>query len=377
MNTRLKQEDKELDHLERLIRETPIEVDLVNRTMNKYESKRNTHNLERIKTHRKISQRMLMATVSAAIILNLIFITGLISPTMAATMKQVPVLSSIFKLAGDLGLQTADEKGLSTKTNKFATNDGVTLQVPEVVYDGTRVAIGIERLNTEGEFSKETLGELISNIEMTINDISLDSFAPQNSNSIGIYQHPGKDSDSVIIEFSDLSNQGGIPLPEQFDLALNISLTGVQDPFIIDIPVNNNVDDYLILQPNVNREYKNINYIVEKVQFTPVTTNITTRITLSDKSNLSLPILSMGVDIFDEQGHKLHFLNGNSWNETNGDTLISDYRFQPFESIPKNITIKPYVHIYENEKMGIFKLDENNEPIIKYIPELEITLPIN
>ncbi|HDM0227031.1 TPA: DUF4179 domain-containing protein [Staphylococcus aureus] len=372
MNTRSKLEDKELDQIERFIRETPIEVDLVNRTMNKYESKRNTQQLKSFKTRRKIRQRMMMMTVSAAMIFSLVFITGLISPTMAATIKQVPVLSSIFKLAGDLGLKTADEKGLSTKLHTSVTHEGFTLGVSEVVYDGTRVSIAIEHPHIENE--KETLQERISDIKLFINGVPINSFAPSESNSISRFIHPGKDNNSAIIEFADLKNQGGRPFPEQFDLTLSTTITGIQDPLIIDIPVKNKIENYVTLQPNESRDYDNVRFTVKKIDLTPITTNITTQIVLTDNSKFALSPLAKDiyVDIFDDQGNKLKLINGNGWNDPNGSDQIMDYRFHPFESIPKTIIFKPYVQLYEENQM-----DENNESKIQYIPELEVTIPIN
>ncbi|MEQ6356823.1 DUF4179 domain-containing protein [Lysinibacillus sp. M3] len=372
MNTRSKQEDKELEQLERFIRETPIEVDLVNRTMNKFESTRYTKQPESSRTSKKMRQRVVMITASAAMIFSLIFITSLVSPTLAATIKQVPVLSSIFKLAGDLGLQTADEKGLSTKLHTSVAHDDFTLSVSEVVYDGTRVSIGIERPHIKNE--KETLQDRISNIELFINDAPVKSFAPDKS--IGIATKPGKDNDSAIIEFSDLRNQGGSPFPEQFDLTVSATIAGIQDPFKFDIPVKK-IENYLTIQPNVSREYKNIHFSVEKVEFTPITTGLTTRVVLTDNSIFTLPSLTMGVDIFDDQGHKLKLIGGDGWNATNGNIHISDRRFQPFESIPKTITLKPYIYLFDENEMGAFQMDENDEPKIQYIPELEVTLPIN
>lgn len=372
MNTRSKLEDKELEQLERFIRETPIEVDLVNRTMNKYESNRNTKQTESSRTHKRIRQRVMMMTASVAMIFSLILITSLVSPTLAATIKQVPVLSSIFKFAGDLGLQTADEKGLSTKLHTSVTHDDFTLSVSEVVYDGTRVSIAIERPHKENE--KEALQDRISNIELFINDAPVKSFAPDKS--IGIVTKPGKDNDSAIIEFSDLRNQGGSPFPEQFDLTVSATIACIQDPFKIDIPVNK-IENYLTIQPNVSREYQNIHFSVENVEFTPITTGLTTRVVLTDNSIFTLPLLTMGVDIFDDQGQKLKLIGGDGWNATNGNIHISDRRFQPFESIPKSITLKPYIYLFDENEMGAFQMDENDEPKIQYIPELEVTLPIN
>ncbi|MGE7690562.1 DUF4179 domain-containing protein [Lysinibacillus sp. NPDC097214] len=374
MHTRSKQEDKELDQLERLIRETPMEIDLVNRTMNKYESTRYTKQPESSRTPKKMRQRVMMIVASAAMIICLIFVTSLVSPTLAATIKQVPVLSSIFKLAGDLGLQTADEKGLSTKLHTSVTRDDFTLSVSEVVYDGTRVSIAIERPHIENE--KETLMDRISDIKLFINGNPLKAFAPDPENSMnGIIINPGKDNDSAIIEFVDERNQGGRPFPEQFDLTLRTTITGIQDPLEIDIPVKNKIEDYVTLQPNVSRQYDNIHFTIEKIELTPITTNITTRTILTDNSPVAE--LIMGIDVVDEQGHKLKLIGGLGSYESNGSDKIMDHRYTPFESIPKTITLKPYIHLFKEYPKGEFQLDENGQPKIQYIPELEVTLPIN
>lgn len=375
MDTRSKQKVKELDQLERLIRETPIEIDLVNRTMNKYESNRYTKQSESSRTHSKMRQRVMMVTASAAMFFSLLFVTSLVSPTLAATIKDVPILSSIFKFAGDLGLKTADEKGLSTKLHTSVTHEGFTLSVSEVVYDGTRVSIGIESPHQEDE--KETLMERISNIELFINGAPVKSYTPENSMSIGSIIMPGKDNDSAIIEFSDLRNQGGSPFPEQFNLTLYVTITGIQDPLKVDIPVVTQVKEYLTLQPNISREYDNIYFTVENIKLTPITTNITTRVVLTDNSNFtqSLQTRMMSFAIFDDQGHELEEIGG--MGTSDGNIHISDSRFQPFESTPKTIILKPYIYLFDENEMGAFQMDENNEPKIQYIPELEVTIPIN
>ncbi|MEK5433618.1 DUF4179 domain-containing protein [Lysinibacillus sp. FSL R7-0073] len=369
MSVQSKLKDDELNKLKKYIRETPVEIDLVDRVMYKYD-----HDSKKLITHKKKPHKVLIVKAMATVIVCLLLITPFISPTMAATIKQVPVLSSIFSLAGDLGLKTADEKGLSTKPNASVSHDGFTLSVSEVAYDGTRVSIGVERPRTASE--TETLMERLGNIELFINGAPIDDFAPSESNRIGIFLHPGKDKDSTIIEFSDKSNQGGRPFPEQFDLTVYATITGVQAPLKIDIPVKNKIADYVTLQPNVNRHYNNIHFTVEQIKITPITTNITTRTILTDNSTFIEPWLTMGIDIFDKQGRKLALINGNGWHETNGSEKIMDHRFTPFESVPASITIKPYIHLFKEHPKGSFQMDENNEPIIQYIPELEVTIPV-
>lgn len=375
MNTRLKRKDKELDQLEleRLIRETPVEIDLVNRTMHKYTSSPSINHSGNVRASKTIRKRLFRITASVTMIFSLIIITCLISPTMAATMKEVPLLSSVFKFTRDLGLHAADEKELSTKLNTSVTHEGYTLNVTEVVYDGIRVAIGIERLPKEGENSKESLSDQISKIELLLNGKPLD-----HTNFSDIVGQPSKDNNSAIFEFADLRNQGGEPFPKQFNLTLSATITGISEPFKMDIPVSD-IGNYVKLQPNISRKYKNNQFTIEQIMLTPITTSITTRIALLDKSTTVDSRGGISIDVFDEQGHKLKISSGNGRRETNEGTsdLIEDLRLHPFETLPKAITIKPYTHLYDSYPDGLFKLDKNGDPIVQYIPELEITIPIN
>lgn len=376
MDIRSKLKDKELEQIERFIRETPLEVDLVNRTMNKYESERNTNQLGGFSTHMKMRHKVVIMIASAAVIFILVFVTSFISPTMAAALKQVPGASSIFKLAGDLGLKTADERGLTIKPHTSVTQNNFTLNISEVVYDGTRVSIGIERLYTESEFSEEVLGDRISNIKLFINNKPIQSFAPDHT--IPIFQHPGKDKDSVILEFMDLSNQGGSPFPEAFNLTLLTTVNGIEEPLEMTIPVKK-IEDFLILEPNESRDFGHVRFTVKKIHLTPITTNITTQKVMIDNSKFALsPIaMDMGVDLFDDQGNKIKLINGNGFHAADGNNQIMDLRYSPLEAGTKTISLKPYIRLFEDKQKGVYQFDENNEPMVEYIPELEITLSIN
>ncbi|SMF66708.1 protein of unknown function [Paenibacillus uliginis N3/975] len=376
MNTRIKLEDKDFNQLQSLIRETPIEVDLVERTMEKYaEVNSKAANSRVIATRNKNrAGKTIIAVASAFLIL---MGSGFISPTMAASIKQIPGINSIFKFAGDLGLKTADEKGLVTTVNSSDSHDNLKLNVPVVMFDGTRVSIGIEHQSSVKKYLDKNMQELISSIELFINGEPVNSYAPANtSNSIDPYIIPSIEDNSAIIQFSDRHNQGGNVFPDKFDLTLKISVLGIQEPFEIDIPVEKNTKDNLALNPSISRQYENINLKLDKVEFTPITTSLTTRIELSKNLEIASSLPLLGYDIFDEKGNKLKLINANGWNPTDGNVMITDSRFEPFESIPKSITIKTYKYLYKNENRNQFELDSNGIPKIEYLPDLEITLPI-
>jgi hypothetical protein len=73
--------------------------------------------------------------------------------------------------------------------------------------------------------------------------------------------------------------------------------------------------------------------------------------------------------------NQVRLIGGTGLSARNGNVLTMDTQFEPFDSIPKSITIKPYKHIYKDDSISEFQLDSEGYVKIEYIPELEITLP--
>ncbi|MDQ0492709.1 DUF4179 domain-containing protein [Paenibacillus brasilensis] len=380
MSTHLNPEDKEIEHLQKLIRNTPLQVDLIDRTMERFE-KVGTRRYKRSNIRPKRTRNTIVVTsATLAMTFMLVVGTGFISPTMAASIRQIPGMNSIFQLAGDLGLQTADEKGLLSKPNLSDTHDGLTLSVPEVMFDGTRVSIALERQTTDKRFLNTELPLLLDDLIFSINGEEINSsYAPKNtSNSIDSYTIPGKNSNSTIIQFSDLRNQGGKSFPDKFDLTISMSVSGIKQPFKIEIPVEKNTKNNLVFTPSLKREYKNIDYTLEKVELTPITTSITTRIKLPANSKISSSLaLWLSYEIYDDKGKQLNLISNNGWSATDGNVLINDSRFEPFISLPKEITIKVYKDILKKDDKSKFELGKDGNPKKEYFPDLEITYPIN
>ncbi|HEY2494512.1 MAG TPA: DUF4179 domain-containing protein [Paenibacillus sp.] len=369
MNTQSELKDKEVNLLERLIRETPISVDLVEQTMKRVESS-NLRDTRNNHTHRRNGHRRAMITVvSAAMVFTLVIGVGFISPTIAASIKQIPGMDTIFRFAGDLGLRSADEKGLVTRLDASVTHDGLTLNVPGVLFDGTRVSIGIERQTSEEKFLEDNVQGNISGVKLLINGETVQSMGP--------FMLPGKDENTTFLQISDLHNQGGKALPDKFELTLTMTVSGISEPFKFNIPVEKNTKDNVVLTPSVTRKYENINLTLEKVEITPITTNITTRIKFPEhmRRSSSQPHLRYG--IYDDKGNELQLINGNgSYPTGRGSVILMDSRFEPFATIPKSITIKTYKLIPQKGDKSQFELDENGKAKRVYFSSLEITLPI-
>ncbi|MFD1909811.1 hypothetical protein ACFSQ7_46440 [Paenibacillus rhizoplanae] len=137
-----------------------------------------------------------------------------------------------------------------------------------------------------------------------------------------------------------------------------------------------------MLTPNISREYDGIDFKVDKIEFTPVTTNLTTQIKKFQRirkiSELYKSNRSIGYDMFDEKREK----NTKRSLVMDGVPQVVIFRYQilglyHLNLLLKSIIIKPYIYLYkENKKRMNSYWMKNGNIKVKYIPELQITLPI-
>ncbi|WP_268623729.1 DUF4179 domain-containing protein [Paenibacillus alvei] len=96
--------------------------------------------------HRTHSRHRKAWFITAAVVLAIggTLASGFISPAMADTLRKVPFIGQIFEALGDNALQDANRKGLSLPVNLSATDQGITLTITEVLYDGVEIKLGIQ-----------------------------------------------------------------------------------------------------------------------------------------------------------------------------------------------------------------------------------------
>ncbi len=54
---------------------------------------------------------------------------GFVSPRVAQALRQVPLIGSIFELAGDPGMKNASTNGFATPVNETVTDAGISITV--------------------------------------------------------------------------------------------------------------------------------------------------------------------------------------------------------------------------------------------------------
>lgn len=372
MNNHLKQPDDELVEVINMIRQKKSSIDVTDQVMAQIYNPKTEH-----KRRGNMKKRFKVTTVVAAAAFMIVVGSGFVSPTMADSLQQVPGIKGIFKIAGDLGLKVASEQNLMDKPNVSVVRGDTTYTVPELIYDGSRVSLSIERSNVDSSVqNNNSLIDDINDIDIKIDGRDVQQFSSENGNYnfSGIFMKPGPTNDSMFVEFSDLRNQNSIPFPDNFELTLSFNVSESTDPLLFTMPVVKNNKNNVEIVSNETKKYGIYTLTISKIELTPITTNITTKI--SPPFAYDSLMSSIDFDVFDEKGNQVKGIGGNGSNESEGKESMSDMRFEPFTTTPEKLIIKPYQYEITDKQSGLFVVDVNGELVKHYIPELNFEIPI-
>jgi len=336
---------------------------------------------------RKTRRIALVAASAAAIILVGGLGGAMVSPAMAESMKNIPLLGSIFKLAGDLGLQTADEKGIAAHLDASVTHEGVTLRIPQLVYDGTRLSLAVTREGggfaagvLDAEFTGNGKPEIYPEGAINSVDVYIDGEAIYNFGGGRKLLWGGNkthDRNSAIYELTAFPTLDETPiLPDEFQLRVEFRLEGISEPFAFELPIRKNAET-LALSPLDTREWRGNKVTVEQIQFTPITTKVRLSVLSSDKE-AKLLRHHLIFEVWDDQGRVLDHVSGVGVYRGD-DEMVSEFLFERFTEVPASVTIKAFLPEMEipGAVSGRFKLDSGGEIIKNYIKELEMTIPVD
>lgn len=362
--------DQNLKKLKNAILNTPIEVDMKDKIMMNLDNNQKELYVNPIKAKKSWKSKTLVALASSAAAVSLLIGTSMASPALASTLSQIPLVSNLFHLAGDMGLKVASQEGFYTVVNTSDTHKELTVKASAVSYDGTRVFVAIE--GTESGAYKDWTTK-VQNIDIAINDKDIKAYSIAEDNNAGIFFFPTANKDSMILEFGDLKNQGGISFPDHFNASLSLNIQGIEEPFKLNVPVQLNTDNVLVMTPAIQKSAKDVSFKVNELQLTPITTTLTTEFSTLSKINDSDK--KYGYELQDDKGNKIEMIYAHGWNADDGNILTTDTQFEPFISLPKFIIIKPFTYVFE-ENSNKYKMDKNGNIKVNYIPELEIKLPI-
>ncbi|SFS72933.1 DUF4179 domain-containing protein [Paenibacillus sp. 453mf] len=292
-------------------------------------------------------------TAAAAGILGIgIFASGFVSPVMAASIKSIPIIGSIFSIIEtDSGLRAGGELGFATSVNNEVTYKDVKLEVTETLYDGTRAAfiVNVTAPNlVNGTYDtgskKMKLSSAIENVALTIKGQTEGEQAAVLQGGI-FYGGAGEAHPNTLVFEQVLDSSDTNTLPDRFTSKVSIKLDGIDQEFTVDVPFEKNNTEAITLNSNTAVTKEDLTFSVASVSVSPITTRLTTSIALNRTSSLTQQeeerLRKVGVAVYDDQGRRLTALSGDGVYE--GNRLIFDRRYASMSGESKYLVIKPFM----------------------------------
>lgn len=259
-------------------------------------------------------RRSFRSAAAVAVLGAAIFGSGFVSPAMADSIRQIPLIGSLFSsLELDLGLRNAGENGLTTAVDEAAAFDQTTLRVQETIYDGSRAVLAF---TVDAPWLKEGIyhyGKKEVKLSDAIEDIRFISGASSQLQGVGQYWGAGEAHPNSII-FEQSVGEAEAPLPDRFEATLEVKLAGIDKPFVVTVPFVRNTNDVVDLTPGAVQTVESLRFTVDRVTVTPITTTL--QYSLEQLSGEPLDeaaqneLIYTNVAVYDDKGNLLHRLSG-------------------------------------------------------------------
>lgn len=383
----------EMDGIEQMIRNSSLPNSRSDEIMNHIEQA-GWSRTQKFSSNPNVWKRTVLVASITLVLGAGIIAMGYVSPAMAEALRKVPMIGQLFSEISEESAQQAFDRGIVTQPNLSVTHDGITLKLAEVLYDGTRLSILIERkgdnlpANTVSPYVmddstwllkgnkqvklKKTPEEEIEKGYITLQNILVNGH-PFQYGSASFGDYPLEDV-AYRIEYTE-----GLNLPDEFELSMQLNVTGVKESFAFKVPVK--VDNKsVVFKPNMTKSDGKFSYTVKQLNFTPVST----RLVLDSKGPVPATPEQTGkyhaskvyYEILDDQGRVIEpqifgYVHAKPKTEYHVDKL-----YLPVDGIPKSITIKPYTLTVYNKGFIVKGFSKTSQGDRTYLKDLELTIPI-
>ncbi|MGD8192367.1 DUF4179 domain-containing protein [Brevibacillus ginsengisoli] len=277
------------------------------------------------KRRKSPARKIIFASTAAVVALGCVIGSPFVSPAIANTLKQIPIIESVFKIAGDYGLKTADEKNMTIEVNQSVTDKGITLNVSEVLYDGSRLSIGYLQESSKGIQEMKSM-----DMEFEINETPFHSAMSSRGSIINQQTYAGT-----------LTLTPEKELPDQFRLKMTVMRIGnIEGKWQFTFPVKKMASDNKIIMPMMTKTEGAQSITVKKILFTPSSTELNVE--------LRKPIQSEQIDfqLVDDKGIILQAFGSSGSANNDGQAEIWQLKanFAPVKELPKSILVRPIRH---------------------------------
>lgn len=317
-------------------------------------------------TYKQSLKKMIAVTCMAAILGTGAGVASFDLPVASAAASG----SSVFQEWGDSGLKAASKKGLTTVKDAKATKDGVTLIVPELMFDGLRFVMVLKSEGGENPlFASKSY--LVNGQPLQVDKLSM------MASSVPVEK--GKENNMCMVEFTNaIDPKTGEPiLPNEFELTINSEFKATEVSLVI--PVKNISKRNINMQPNAKKNTQKFSYEVTSLRMTDATTMLQIHSkgeipSSSTKRPSEYHQSKMYYEIVDDKGKVLEQSMLGVYAKKPEKEYNEKIMFAPSASETKFITVKPYT-LFVN-KNGMPLEDKKRNSIKDYHKALEMKIPV-
>lgn len=272
-----------------------------------------------------------LASITATILI--LFGSSYISPTIASSLSQIPIIGTVFEHSNRADLQQAQKYGLTNIVGETKTVDGISVTIDEVLYDQNNISIGLF-IESDEPLPEHYFG---ASMDMTI-DGDFPSYLA------------GEYSEDMLTDTSRTAIQQIVitdEMPDAFELGLSLEgEKGEQWDFSLPIEKIN----------DVKKVFVDHTQMVDELEINvPELTISETGIALSyegvdNKADFDESIgNNVEFRITDQDGQEISGRTGGVNGELIDDQIIytSNKQFDPIDESVTSLTITPYLETYD------------------------------
>ncbi|MEB1808479.1 MAG: DUF4179 domain-containing protein [Bacillaceae bacterium] len=265
-----------------------------------------------------------------AAVIALIVTTSLpfLSPTIAETMKKLPVVGSAFEFVGNIGMKKGADDGLATSLGEQIEFDGHLVTFTETLYDGGEIHLGYIIEMTNPDQPPQFLGTF---------------FLLINGKPAGSYGMGGNEEQ---IKEGTYAGAISIRLREEVPDSFLLGIRPHEGrSWFVQLPVEKqgNQQSFLV---NQKKETDELAIVYDKVTFLPTSTQLTLRLIMDEEDFFNDRFMLLDYLVTDDQGRVLQpFSGGGGGGGPKNGKVIHTFEqyFEPLDVVPSSITIRPYL----------------------------------
>lgn len=272
------------------------------------------------------------------------------SPALASSLSKIPIIGSVFGDSDLIGLQQAQEKGLTSQIGETKTINGISVTLEEVLYDQNNITIAYKME------SEQALGEHYFGAGT---DFTIDGKRP--SGSSGSYGEERLSATSrTAIETISVTDE----MPDEFNLGLLLQ-GGNGEDWYFSTPIKQAND---IEKIPVQHQETVDGVALDVTEFSYGASGAS----VSFKSTEDAKLVDEGIDragyiefkMEDQDGNEITSHSGGVTGERVKDEMVftSNKQFDPLDASVTEVTITPYLALPTDG--GGVEIDENGEETV-------------